>query len=611
MPNCKDIKNQIEKAERILHSPTLGLDIEVWKRATSAQKEEFRNQIQQNIDNLKHQYDECLRNSSPGNEGGGTPPPPKHQPVFWDLYVMVKYRNDWKHSKYGIGNLINSVTLLPNEEISFEVKTWETSKVSQDIDDTTDQRNTSEIKNTTTDLKETTSNHQSSENAYIDVNASGSYFFGSVDVKAGFSKQTSELHNDLTKKTEDKSVQQSNEFKKTHRVRLSYSREEGSESKTTRKIKNINQGHTLNVNFFEVMHEYNVSMFPYEVTLVILCKEQDLKEGTKFPGKTFGDLIQSSKSADSVNFFIELFGESPVKELYKRWSDILYNAAFIEFDWLSNTTNRQINPLEKEKFRQQVLKSVRPTSGWIEPDHKGELRWAYEVIPGKENELLEYLYTYLPYNYLQAEKRFLKANENITIQSAYHAVINRYQQVIAPSYTYLSIVEKESMPQFIELSSQGNLPLAETILMDGPFKGKKIAELQPIVKRFVQTNIMEELEKLRNRLRDPDGTILPSRTWKTTLPTHGVYADVVLGKCSGIEDYFEIQRQFDLELKKGEIEKLKLEVEKLKLENQLIQAGKPQVVVETQSNDTSVHLDMNLGHVDTPAKVQVKKPEEP
>ena len=70
----------------------------------------------------------------------------------------------------------------------------------------------------------------------------------------------------------------------------------------------------------------------------------------------------------------------------------------------------------------------------------------------------------------------------------------------------------------------------------------------------------------------------------------------MLGLCSGCEDYFEVQRQFDLELKKLEVAKLELEIEKLKLQNQHYSTtgSVSTVVVKNPTDKTSVNLDLEL-----------------
>ena len=49
---------------------------------------------------------------------------------------------------YGLGELIYTVSLVPDEELTLELKTWETSKTQQDREETIDQKNVSDIKDT-------------------------------------------------------------------------------------------------------------------------------------------------------------------------------------------------------------------------------------------------------------------------------------------------------------------------------------------------------------------------------------------------------------------------------------------------------------------------------
>jgi hypothetical protein len=78
------------------------------------------------------------------------------------------------------------------------------------------------------------------------------------------------------KQTRDRSQQVTSEYKASHKVKFAVSREQGSESKTTRKIKNINRAHTLNVNYYEVLNRYQVSLSLTSVPLAMLGPEADL-----------------------------------------------------------------------------------------------------------------------------------------------------------------------------------------------------------------------------------------------------------------------------------------------------------------------------------------------
>src|SRR5262249_6708007 len=120
-----------------------------------------------------------------------------------------------------------------------------------------------------------------------------------------------------------------------------------------------------------------------------------------------------------------------------------------------------------------------------------------------------------------------------------------------------------------------------------------------VIARAVKDKVVDELAAVRKTLGDVG-------QWTATLPTHGVYADVSIGVCSGAEDYYEIQRQFDLESKRLDIGRLRLEVEKLSLENQAFAQGKvpDSLVVDNAGGTTTLNVDVALQKL--PSKVEVK-----
>jgi hypothetical protein len=244
---------------------------------------------------------------------------------------------------------------------------------------------------------------------------------------------------------------------------------------------------------------------------------------------------------------------------------------------------------------------VRPTVGWVEPDEKGALRWGYEVIPGKEKELLSYLYEFLPYSPQQVLGRAVAAR--MQAGAAATAMTVRFARAVVPPYEHLATF-RASRAMALLAAETPHLELKETrrFLIPGPFNNKEVdtAKWRKFAQAWTQKNVVDQLTKLRRALGKP------TRTWTTTLPTQGVYADLALGVCSGAEDYLEITRQFDLELKRMEITRLKLEAEKLRLENDALEQGKPQVLVESDSDSTSVNLDLNIP--EPPSKVEITKP---
>lgn len=529
-------------------------------------------------------------------------PPPTLVP--YDLFIMLKYRQDWRPTGYGIGELLYTTSLMPNEELVLEMKTWETSRVQQDSEDSTDQRNVSDIKTTASNSSEATTEAQTKTHESIDAKGSYSGFGATASVEGSWAQDVADLQKDIEKRTQDRAQQTTSEFRATHKVRIATSRESGSESKTTRRLRNINQAHTLNVSYYEVLREYAIEMTPYEVTVVLLGAEPDLVQpcgystwyGDHEP-LSLGHLIRAVQSSSWVQEFIDAHGVSPIKVLRERWSAPLYDAALVRLEWWAEQ-GVEIRPQDREEFQRTVLRYVRPASGWIEPDEKGALRWAYEVIEGKERDLLQYLYEFMPYSPQQLLARAVAANMK-TVAAA-KALTATFARAVVPSLERSSALRAARVE--VDLPRLDLQP-SDSILVPGPFYNVPASTpdgWREFAGRWVDKQVIEQLDKLR------EGLGSPTKSWKTVLPTQGVYSDLALGICSGAEDYLEIARQFDLELKRLEIEKLKLEVAKLRLENQGLQAGKPQVLVETDAQSTSVNLTLNVP--DASSKVEIKKP---
>lgn len=514
--------------------------------------------------------------------------------VHWDLFLMLKYRQGWRPSGYGLGDLIYTMSLLPNEELTLEVKTWETEKRLEEVQTGVAEKNTSDIKQTSSTSSDVTNKAETKEHEYVDAKAGYAGFGASVSVSAGWSQDVNTMNQQIAKQAQERTQTAANEHTANHQVKMALSRESGSESKTTRKIKNINQAHTLNVNFFGVLKEYEVSLTLYDVPLVLLGKKVFIDSPARSEGNkkgsaaflmldgsgqciTWGQLIYSIQDVEWIRKFTQHYGVSPIQILREAWSVPLKEGALGIRDWWKTDP---LTEQERISFQTTMLQYVRPTSGWVEPDENGEIRWAYEVIPGQEVELLKYLYQFVPFSPMQ----------------------------IVGILTFKGLDPKQAMNTFLaskpdEVMSV-NVPRSTIIRAEGPFKGMAINKFnEEVLPGWVQ-HIVVQLDQAKRtkglvNVEEKDH-------YKVTLPTQGVYADLALGVCSGVEDFYAIQRQFDLETKKLEIEKLKLEVEKLKIQNQQLQqspVGNNIVIQDPPANST---LELNVGVPQTQAATTVK-----
>jgi hypothetical protein len=281
-------------------------------------------------------------------------------------------------------------------------------------------------------------------------------------------------------------------------VRLAVSREEGSESKTTRTVKNINQAHTLNVNFYEVLREYDVQLTLYDVSMVLLGAEPDLTRSTGYQtwgatvqDITLGQMIRLSRDPGWLEEFTDRYGVSPIKILRNLWSTPLYDGPLLSGEWIN--PGSVIHREDRESFRSTMLMCVQSTPGWVEPDEKGSLRWAYEVLPGQEKAVLAYFYRFLPGCPQQIMARAGLAQQ--IPMYAYPRMMALYAE--AALSADISGRPEAYFTQQRSLSTQP-LAMAETskILVHGLFENIKIAQLESSISTKVKS-INEQYIRLR------------------------------------------------------------------------------------------------------------------
>jgi len=568
-------------------------------------------------------------------------------PLQWDLYLMLKYRQEWAPGGTGIGDLLFTTSLLPNEELTLELKTWETSKTQQDTEDDTEVRNVSDVKQTGSSASEISRGSESTESESISGKAGFSAFGFGASIEAGWAQEVKNMQQGVARSAKERAEQATHEYKSNHKVRIAVSREEGAESKTTRRIRNINQAYTLNANYYEVLQEYDVRLYLDDALLVVLGSEAELLRPVALPGVddaprvlyvrrgdgedepplptrppegppsfpggadeavldpgaiaptsqppetlTLGRLIRFAQSAVWVNRFIDTYGVSPIKILRELWSDALYRAALVAVD--ISADDALIDADVRSSFVSAMQQYVGPLPGWVAPDQDGQLRWGYQVFAGREAELLTFLYGFVPFGVKELALRAEGAG--VDRRGSVAAVLRRHTDAIveAPRPRRARVLAAPARVSGRERAADLRTMPSESILSPGPFHGVAKADLDPAVETFVG-QVVDQLAEVRQ-------TENPQASWSATLPTQGVYADVSLGLCSGAEAFYEIQRQFELEQKQLELEKLRLENEKLRLENEARRQGAPDLVIKG-SDRTTIRL--NVERLEQPARVEV------
>lgn len=182
--------------------------------------------------------------------------------------LVAKYEQCWESVGYTRGDLVNSFSLAPGEQLTLEYHYWDKSTVKSEEELARE----TELKVTNTltqrDSRELLSELFSEQGTKVDggVNLTIPIPAGDVPIPVGAdfnADVATKLGTKLSaaaKSSTDQVVEASNTFKQTHRVRVEITRESGSENKQTRVIANTNRCHTLNCVYFEVLSNYLVSV---------------------------------------------------------------------------------------------------------------------------------------------------------------------------------------------------------------------------------------------------------------------------------------------------------------------------------------------------------------
>jgi len=412
---------------------------------------------------------------------------------------------------YGLGEIVYSLSLLPNEEVTLEFKTWETAKTQTETGEDIESRNLSDVSAERSDVSEVLHDINTKENFHIDASAEASWGWGSASVKTGYAREAQEQHKTVNTRMRKSAEQSVNEMKRRQSVKMTVSRESGKEEKTSRTIKNINQTRTLNVNYYQVMRQYEVSLNLYEVDLVVL-------------GKIFAPSAQGGDGATGYTY-------PTISEMAQSLSEY------------------SLDPEHPIRFQNTVLRCTTPLPDVsTEPDLFGRFRYAFRVHPGREEDFLHYLFGFASGTIGNPKK--LK-------------VFKEGSPVAIPTIGAIKI----EVPNFLF----DVRPSEYVVVIDGTV-----------------LNVLSELTATRALIGPVEDGV-----WNTSLPTNGIYAEVMLGLCSGGEDYIEINRQFDLELKQLEIERLKLELEKMRLVNERISTDhRRELVITNPTENSRVNLNV-------------------
>jgi hypothetical protein len=253
----------------------------------SADKEDW-DELKARVYEKRLQASESPRMAKEALETGAAAGAQTHLPAQVDLAPMqlalyLPFRQQWRLRGYNRGRLVNSFTLAPQEEQTIEVFKWDRLSRSMESTTTFESEETSESSSTRRDTRDVA--RDIARQTGFETNSGGKVGFKvgvvNADLNAGFSARAGV--NDAEKETRSAITEATS--RSTGRVRTGRTlkvvetREQGQESRTTRKLRNPNNCHTLTVAFSEILANYEVdtAVRADQARLVVLVNSGSLQ----------------------------------------------------------------------------------------------------------------------------------------------------------------------------------------------------------------------------------------------------------------------------------------------------------------------------------------------
>lgn len=195
------------------------------------------------------------------------PPPPTRPPFHLRVALFLPWRQTWTMKGLSRGRLLQSLSLAPQEEVTIELQTWERHRKTLEQSSQTDSEQTIEGTDSTKDTSECYGEVQKQSDFQYQVGGSmrATYRPGAGEIEVGANAQLSgkTAINQVGKNTQSRLheavVKASTKVRAQRTTKITETVEWGSEQKVTRRIRNPNLCHTLNLDYYEILAHYDIT----------------------------------------------------------------------------------------------------------------------------------------------------------------------------------------------------------------------------------------------------------------------------------------------------------------------------------------------------------------
>ncbi|WP_419998569.1 hypothetical protein [Streptomyces boninensis] len=231
--------------------------------ATSKSAQEYFGKLMKSGPGLK-KADDFLRGFVP------KPPadkPPRRPPFRLRVALFLPWRQTWTMKGFSRGRMLQSLALAPQEETTIELHNWERRTKALEQSSETETEQTVEGTDTTKDTSECYRELQAQSDFQYQVGGSFKATYrpaaGEIEVGANASVSGKNAINQIGKNTQTRLheavIKATTKVRSQRTTKITETREWGSEQRVTRKIRNLNMCHTLNLDYYEVLAHYDIS----------------------------------------------------------------------------------------------------------------------------------------------------------------------------------------------------------------------------------------------------------------------------------------------------------------------------------------------------------------
>jgi hypothetical protein len=211
------------------------------------------------------------------------PEKPKSKPVGQlKLALYMPWRHTWKLKGYTRGELLHALALAPQEEVNVEVSTWDRRRRAYEDTAESEFEQTKEFTETQKDSHAVVKEMANQNTFGINIGGSVGFTQAGFNVTGtqGADARTSLNNSSKTSvETMAESVRRSTmKLRLQRQTKIAETTELGTEDKISRRIRNPNLCHTLQLNYYEVLANYDIEITfsRAEARLCVLIDNEEL-----------------------------------------------------------------------------------------------------------------------------------------------------------------------------------------------------------------------------------------------------------------------------------------------------------------------------------------------